>query len=200
MRDVVFSREDVLLALASMGQLERIPFDAALVLREFPPPYTLATLLHTAKWLGFTVGARDVEAAEIRALRTPCLTLFKTTLQAPQPAGDGAVPAPGAATHRLAVVVRASEDEFQTMEPGRVGPEPLTIDEHLPSDSPEASSSSLSLASRSPTRMRVRRRLSRRQPRRRGARNARIRAFARVASAILRTASRRSTSSWAVRL
>jgi len=57
LRDVVFSKEDVLLALASMCQFHRIPFDAALVLREFPPPYSLETLLHAARRLGFDVGA-----------------------------------------------------------------------------------------------------------------------------------------------
>jgi subfamily B ATP-binding cassette protein HlyB/CyaB len=128
-RDVVFSKEDVLLALASMCQLQRIPFDAALVLREFPPPYTLETLLHAAKRLGFDVGARDAQPEEIRALGTPCLALFKSAAEALRPAGDGGAPAPGAATHRVAVVISASDDEFRTMEPGRAGPEPLTIDE-----------------------------------------------------------------------
>jgi subfamily B ATP-binding cassette protein HlyB/CyaB len=126
-RNVVFSKEDVLLALASMCQLQRIPFDAALVLREFPPPYSLETLLHAGQRLGFEIAARDAQPEEIRALGRPCLALFKATPQALHPAGDGSAPSP--ATHRIAVVVRASDDEFQTMEPGRAGPEPLTIDE-----------------------------------------------------------------------
>jgi subfamily B ATP-binding cassette protein HlyB/CyaB len=125
----VFFKEDVLLALASMCQLQRTPFDASLVLREFPPPYTLETLLHAAKRLGFEVGVRTVEPEEIPALGTPCLALFTPAPPASQPGGESANPVPPQATHRVAIVVRASADEFQTLEPGRAGPEPLTIDE-----------------------------------------------------------------------
>jgi len=129
LRDVVFSKEDVLLALASMCQFQRVPFDAALVLREFPPPYSLETLLHAAKRLGFDVGARDALPEEIRTLDTPCIALFKALPATSAPADADASPRPATATHRVAIIVRASGDEFQTIEPGRVAPEPLTIDE-----------------------------------------------------------------------
>jgi subfamily B ATP-binding cassette protein HlyB/CyaB len=125
-RDVVFAKEDVLLALAGMCQFQRIPFDAALVLREFPPPYTLETLLHAAQRLGFEVGARDAQPQDVHVAGTPCIALFRAPAAAPGP--DEAT-APGAATHRLVIVVRATGDEFQTIEPGRVAPEPLTSDE-----------------------------------------------------------------------
>jgi subfamily B ATP-binding cassette protein HlyB/CyaB len=125
-RDVVFAKEDVLLALAGMCQFQRIPFDAALVLRELPPPYTLETLLHAAQRLGFEVGARDAQPQDVHVAGTPCIALFRAPAASPGP--DEAT-APGAATHRLVIVVRATGDEFQTIEPGRVTPEPLTIDE-----------------------------------------------------------------------
>ena len=94
-----------------MCQFQRIPFDAALVLREFPPPYSLETLLHAASRLGFDGGARDASPRSIRPIGTPCIVFA---------AGDagtgrcGGAPRPVPATHRLAVVTRATDDELQT--------------------------------------------------------------------------------------
>ena len=62
MRDVGLAKEDVLLALAAMCQIERVPFDASLVLREFPPLYSLETLLHAAGRLGFEAATREAAA------------------------------------------------------------------------------------------------------------------------------------------
>jgi subfamily B ATP-binding cassette protein HlyB/CyaB len=129
LRAVVFSKEDVLLALATMCQLQRVPFDASLLLREFPPPHTLETLLHAAHRLGFDAGVREVQPEGIAALGAPCLALFKAPPQPPRAVDETAAPTPAPATHRVAVLVRATADEFQTIEPGRAAPDPLTIDE-----------------------------------------------------------------------
>lgn len=127
MRDVVLSKEDLLLALASMCQFQRIPFDAALVLREFPPPYTLETLLHAAQRLGFDAAAREARAEDIRCADGPCIALLHAGSPAAQPGDAG--PTPSAATHRVAILVRATGDEVLTIEVGRSAPEPLAIDE-----------------------------------------------------------------------
>lgn len=127
MRDVVLSKEDLLLALASMCQFQRIPFDAALVLREFPPPYTLETLLHAAQRLGFDAAAREARAEDIRCADGPCIALLHAAPPAAQPGDAG--PTPSAATHRVAILVRATGDEVLTIEVGRSAPEPLAIDE-----------------------------------------------------------------------
>jgi subfamily B ATP-binding cassette protein HlyB/CyaB len=111
-RDVGLAKEDVLLALAAMCQIERVPFDASLVLREFPPPYSLETLLHAAGRLGFEAATREAAAEGIAAIGTPCVVLL------------AGVPVEGveAPAHRLAVVTRATETELQLIEPGRAGP------------------------------------------------------------------------------
>lgn len=106
----------MLLALASMCPLRRIPFDAALVLRELPPPCTLETLLHAARRIGFEVGAPEARPEEIRALGTPCLALFKATIERHQSTADGGVPAPGTATHRVAVVLPIYPEQGQAFE------------------------------------------------------------------------------------
>jgi subfamily B ATP-binding cassette protein HlyB/CyaB len=115
-RDVGLAKEDVLLALAAMCQIERVPFDASLVLREFPPPYSLETLLHAAGRLGFEAATREAAADGIAAIGTPCVVVL------------AGVPVEGAdaPAHRLAVVTRATETELQLVEPGRAGPATVT--------------------------------------------------------------------------
>jgi len=44
-----FPREDVVWLLGSLSQLHRIPFDPALILQQFPPPYSLVTLIEAAR-------------------------------------------------------------------------------------------------------------------------------------------------------
>ena len=49
-------REDAFWLLGSLCGLFRIPFDAALIAQNFPPPYTLATLHEAARALGIKTG------------------------------------------------------------------------------------------------------------------------------------------------
>jgi subfamily B ATP-binding cassette protein HlyB/CyaB len=112
------SKDDVLLALASVCRLHRVPFDAALVLREFPPPYTLETLLESAGRLGFEASAREVEAASVAGLGAPAVVLLKPKPgAASEPAGRGA-PEPAV----LAVVLAATPDGLQLVESGQAAP------------------------------------------------------------------------------
>ncbi len=118
MRDVVLAKEDVLLALAAMCQTERVPFDASLVLREFPPPYSLETLLHAAGRLGFEPAVREAPADGIAAIGTPCVVVLTAA-----PSRDPARPA-----HRLALITRATAAEFELVESERAAPATVTCD------------------------------------------------------------------------
>lgn len=112
------SKDDVLLALASVCRLHRVPFDAGLVLREFPPPYTLETLLESAGRLGFEASVRDAEAASVAGLGAPAVVLLKPKPgEAPEPAGRGA---PKRAV--LAVVLAATPEGLQLVESGQAAP------------------------------------------------------------------------------
>ena len=79
-------------ALAAVSQLHRKPFDAALLQREFPPPYSLDTLIEAAKRLGFRAGAHGSAAEELATATLPCLVLLLPDPAQSQPAplsGDG---------------------------------------------------------------------------------------------------------------
>ena len=72
---VALDTQHLLWALASLCAIKHIPFDAALFLRQFPPPYTTDTLLQAARDLGMRIKRkrRALTAIDHRCL--PCLAL-----------------------------------------------------------------------------------------------------------------------------
>jgi subfamily B ATP-binding cassette protein HlyB/CyaB len=112
MRDIALEREHMVWALAAMCQLHRIPFDGDLVLRAFPPPYTLETLVDAAGTLGLRVGASDLEVAAFEPAHLPCLALVH------EPAGAG-----GAPMTRCVLVVRAADGDVSFVAPGNPNPQ-----------------------------------------------------------------------------
>src|SRR5262245_532667 len=93
-------------ALASLCRLHRIPFDADLVLKQFPPPYDLATLLRAAEACGLKAGLAGAKGDALDSLPLPCLGFVRAT----QPANDAAPDA--AAPPQPALLVRADREKL----------------------------------------------------------------------------------------
>src|SRR3954467_13481230 len=89
-RDLVLS-EGFIWALASLCRLHRIPFDAALVLKQFPPPYDLAALLRAAEACGLKAGLAGAKGEALDTLPLPCLGFVRSVVQ---PANDATAPVP----------------------------------------------------------------------------------------------------------
>lgn len=53
--------QEVIWLLGSLSGLYRLPFDAALVSQEFPPPYSIATFHEAARSLGLKTGSVGIE-------------------------------------------------------------------------------------------------------------------------------------------
>ncbi len=66
---------DLLWALASLCGVQRVPFDARLVLQQFPPPLNLATLERAAATLGLKVTRSHLPARDLRHAVLPVLVL-----------------------------------------------------------------------------------------------------------------------------
>ncbi len=96
--------EDLLWLLGSLCQIGRVPFDAALVSQEFPPPHSTVTLHEAARALGFRTGERSVTAAVLPGLTLPCIAFLRAAPHAETP------PAPGVPT-QLHVVREGEADE-----------------------------------------------------------------------------------------
>lgn len=72
-----FSIEDVVWAMGSFCALNRKPFDAELLSRQFPPPYTDDSLIHAARALGFRIKRSKLLSTEIGKLSFPCLAILR---------------------------------------------------------------------------------------------------------------------------
>jgi subfamily B ATP-binding cassette protein HlyB/CyaB len=73
-----FSVEDIVWAMGSFCALNRKPFDAGLLIKQFPPPYTSDSFIHAARALGFRIKRRDCDSDALFALNFPCLAVLST--------------------------------------------------------------------------------------------------------------------------
>ena len=71
-------REGFLWLLGSLRGLHRIPFAAALIAQDFPPPTILATLHEADRALGFKTGTRAVAGIGRSKLPYPAIAFLKT--------------------------------------------------------------------------------------------------------------------------
>ena len=124
--------------LGSMCQLHRVPFDAALLLQQFPPPYDRTALLGAAKALEFKVGEKTLAAGELGALPLPCVAFLKPDASPPSESGaandaqPGEPPAP-----RPALIVKAADKGFLYFEAGSNTPRELPLEAFASRFAPE---------------------------------------------------------------
>jgi subfamily B ATP-binding cassette protein HlyB/CyaB len=71
----ILRKEELIWGLGSLCQINRIPFEPALVLQNFPPPYTFTTLLHALKDLGLRAESRAVTGEALQRQAFPCLAV-----------------------------------------------------------------------------------------------------------------------------
>jgi subfamily B ATP-binding cassette protein HlyB/CyaB len=71
-----FSAEDIVWAMGSFCALNRKPFDAGLLLKQFPPPYSSDSIVHAARALGFRIKRRDCASNELSKFNFPCLAVL----------------------------------------------------------------------------------------------------------------------------
>ena len=65
-----WSMQDVTWLLGSLCRIQRIPFDAALLARQYPPPHSEVTFVEAATALGFRIGRHDTGGRRISAAVT----------------------------------------------------------------------------------------------------------------------------------
>ncbi len=95
-------RHALLWALGSFCRLQRIPFDAELMMQQYPPPYTTDTLIAAARELGLKIRRASLSEAELAKLRSPCLALCRGKV-------DG--------THELRLLIGRTESDLTSAEP-----------------------------------------------------------------------------------
>ena len=133
---------DFVWILGSLCQMHRVPFDPALLLQQFPPPYDRTTVLNAAKALALKAGERKISARELIGLPLPCVAFLRPG----RGAGDselrtGAGIAPGLTeqtpTPKPALIVKAGDKGFLYFEAGSNTPHQLALDQFESDFEPE---------------------------------------------------------------
>ena len=124
--DRPWAAADLLWILGSLCQIHRIPFDAALVARQYPPPHSTATFIDAASAFGFKVGACDASMHGVAALTFP---LVAWMLQPAADGGAGVDSATAAQFQRLALMVRGDDQRLLYFAAGSHTPETLPVTE-----------------------------------------------------------------------
>ncbi|BBP04405.1 peptidase C39 [Sulfuriferula plumbiphila] len=99
--------------MGSFCALNRKPFDAELLARQFPPPYSADSLIHAARALGFKIKRQECGAADIGKLNLPCLVVLREE----------------ESTHCPAIVIQTGEDSVALFDAGSNTPTHLTLQE-----------------------------------------------------------------------
>jgi len=73
----IFTTEDLVWSMGSFCALNRQPFDAELLVRQFPPPYNCDSLIQAARALGFRIKRKDCAAGQVASLNLPCLVVLR---------------------------------------------------------------------------------------------------------------------------
>jgi len=101
---------DFVWALGSLCALHRMPFDADLLLKEFPPPHGRDALIQAGRALGFRVKRRRASSRDLARLPLPCLVEADSTASA--------LPSDAQQTVALTLVVDARDDSVTYFHPG----------------------------------------------------------------------------------
>src|SRR3954470_21156239 len=88
------SAEHFVWLLGGLARLNRLPFDAALLLQQFPPPYASHTLIEAARALGFKSASTTIAPGKLGEVPLPAIGFLRAAPPGPQgePARE-AVPA-----------------------------------------------------------------------------------------------------------
>ncbi|MBI5436498.1 MAG: peptidase domain-containing ABC transporter [Nitrosomonadales bacterium] len=134
-----FAVEDIIWAMGSFCALNRKPFDAELLARQFPPPYTSDSFIHAARALGFRIKRRDCDSTALAKLNLPCLAVLNpdnppdptSPLPAMEMVGERVEATPSEPTtiprkHRPAIIVQISDESVILFEVGTNTPKTLT--------------------------------------------------------------------------
>ena len=105
-------------ALESLCRLHRVPFDAELVLKQFPPPYDMPTLLRAAQACGLKAGLTGAQGDMLERLPLPCLGFVRSVDSANDPAPSTPALLVRADRERLLYLL-AGEEALRTMARGQ---------------------------------------------------------------------------------
>lgn len=138
-------RDAFVWGLHTLCNLHRVPFEAELLLRRFPPPYNLESFQHAAQAYGFKIGLQSAQLKTIHPAAFPILAVLQSKEPSLSPAKPEIVePAPldskpdesasestqsETQPYRIAFVLKVDDERVLLIEPGDTAPTTIPIGE-----------------------------------------------------------------------
>lgn len=117
-------------SLSAFCQLNRIPFSAELLVKQYPPPFTNIQLEQALQNLGFKTTLKQTQLSKLNTAALPCLailklsTLSEPTINVDQAQAEITVPSPPT-THSVGLILSIDKDRVLLLEPNQA--QPLTL-------------------------------------------------------------------------
>ena len=121
-----FTTEDIVWVMGSFCALNRKPFDAELLVKQFPPPYSSDSFIHAARALGFKIKRRDCGSEAVATYNLPCLAVMNEAAPSNEAAAVQATP-----TRKVhpAIIVKIEQGSVTLFEAGSNTPKTITTAE-----------------------------------------------------------------------
>ena len=121
---------DLLWLLGSLSSLYRLPFDAALITQQYPPPHSLATFHEAAHALGFKTGTVALAGSDWQKLPLPAIAfLTAVPAVAPPPGPDEIDISPPGSVLLPVLILKSDGHKLLYFRSGSQTPETLTVAE-----------------------------------------------------------------------
>ena len=125
--------EELIWLLGSLSQLHRLPFDAALIAQEFPPPNTVADFHEAARSLGFQTGDCRVAGVDWRQLPLPAVAFLRSANGLPSAPEEGhgettSEPLPEAAQPTAILILKIDGEKLLFFRAGAQAPETIPVE------------------------------------------------------------------------
>lgn len=133
-------QDDFVWALSAFCQLNRIPFSAELLVKQYPPPYTSTQLEQALQSFGFDTSLKNNKLSNLNTASLPCLAILKTSSkEAPKSElastkSDNPVPDLQSIEqvelvdqHHLALILSLDKERVLFIEPNQAQPQTLAI-------------------------------------------------------------------------
>ena len=134
------NHEAFIWSLSAFCQLNRIPFNPDLVVKQYPPPYSNIQLEEALQHFGFNTALKQTKLSQINPTSVPCLAILKPEPKnlatetndqpAPEiealPENQTSVPET-APLNRIALILSIDKDRVLLLEHGQAQPQTLTI-------------------------------------------------------------------------
>ena len=130
------NHEAFIWALSAFCQLNRIPFSADLLVKQYPPPYSNIQLEHALQSFGFNTSLKQSQLSKLNATSLPCLAILKPNPQQSDAVISGAITdsnpkqkPESSIQYPIALILSLDKERVLLLEFGQALPQTLVIKE-----------------------------------------------------------------------